>query len=122
MKVCYRLSDSSNVRERVKGSTKLKCLENFLKNFHLSRLDSMFILADKVTDETYHNLQILTKNYPVEIKRSNADSEAGSFRLLLEEVVNANLPYREYVYFLEDDFIHLPNSRKILEEGLLLAD
>jgi hypothetical protein len=122
MKIFYRLSDCGNVRLRVIGTSKQKCLESFLKNFHLSRLDSMFILADSVTDETWENLQEWIKGYKIEVKRTQAGSEAGSFRLLLDEFKSSNLKSTDYVFFLEDDYIYLPNSREIIEEGLLFGD
>lgn len=122
MKIFYRMSDCGNVRVRVPGTSKQKCLENFLKNFGLTRFDSMFLLADGVTDETYSGLQQWIKGYPIEVKRTKTGSEAGSFKLLLDEFVNSNLKPTDYVFFLEDDYIYLPGSRDIIYEGLMFGD
>lgn len=121
-KILYRLSDKGNIRERVKGTSKQKCLESFLKNFSLTKNDSMLILADGVTDETYSNLQEWIKGYPIYVKRTSAGSEAGSFKLLLDEVKASNIRQSDYLFFLEDDYIYLPNSRDIIEEGLMYGD
>lgn len=122
MKIFYRLSDAGNVRVRVSGTSKQKCLESFLKNFHLTKFDSMFILADSVSDTTYADLQEWVKGHPIEIKRTKAGSEAGSFKLLLDEFVASNLRPTDYVFFLEDDYIYLPGSRDVIHEGLMYGD
>src|SRR5205823_2336754 len=120
MKVFYRLSESSNIRVRVPKTTKQNCLENFFKNFHLGPFDSMLLLADSVSDVTYTNIQTWVKGHPVEVKRTQSGSEAGSFKLLLDEFVQSNP--QEYVYFAEDDYIYLPHARTTLDEGLMLGD
>jgi len=118
MKIFYRLSDAGNVRARVPGTDNTSCLENFLKNFKLTGFDHLFILADSVTDHTWEWL-----NYNgFDTKRTKAGSEAGSFKLLLDEFVKSDLTPNEYVYFAEDDYIYLPNSRDILDEGLMMGD
>lgn len=122
MRIYYRLSESSNVRVRVPGATKQNCLGNFFKNFGLGPFDSMLLLADSVSDETYNNIQTWIKDQPVVVKRTQSGSEAGSFKLLLDEFVAAELPPSEYVYFAEDDYIYLPRSAELLGEGLMMAD
>lgn len=123
MKVFYRLSDSSNIRTRVPRATKQNSLENFLKNFRLSKYgDSLIIIADSVTDETYDSILPIIENHPVTIKRTNSGSEASSFKLLLDEFAASKIPPREVVYFSEDDYIYLPNSRDMMDEGLMHGD
>jgi hypothetical protein len=122
MRVFYRLSESSNIRIRVPGTTKQSCLENFFKNFKLTPYDSMFLLADSVSDTTYANILEWVKGYPVEVARSQSGSEAGSFRLLLNKFEGENLPSNEYVYFAEDDYIYVSDARRILNEGLMIGD
>ena len=122
MKIFYRLSDCGNVRVRVPHTSKQKCLESFLNNFKLTPFDSMFILADSVTDETYINLQEWIKGYPIEVKRTQAGSEAGSFKLLLDAFVESKLRLSDTIFFLEDDYIYLPGARDIIHEGLMYGD
>src|ERR1041385_3864798 len=122
MHIFYRLSDSSNVRERVPAADKFNCLENFFVNFKLTLADSMFLLADNVEDATWNYLRHHSI-YPFEIilKRTNSGSEAASFKLLLDAFSKLAKP-SEFVYFAEDDYIYLPNSRAALDEGLMLGD
>ncbi len=124
MKIFYRISESSNIRIRVPGTTKQNCLENFFKNFGLSPFDSMFILADNVSDQMEDNLYCWTKDIdrPLEIKRTKSGSEAGSFKLLLDEFAASKLYDHELVYFAEDDYIYLPGSSDVLNEGLMMGD
>ncbi len=123
MKIFYRLSEASNVRKRVEGTTKQNCLENFFKNFGLGPFDSMLLLADSVSDQMEDNIYLWTKDIDkVEIKRTQSGSEAGSFKLLLDEFVATKLFDHELVYFAEDDYIYLPDAKATLHEGLMLGD
>lgn len=121
MKIFYRFSDSGNIRVRVPRTNNVKCLVHFLDRFKLSYDDHLFILADSVTDDTWNWLD---KNYgnKFQLKRTKAGSEAGSFKLLLDEFVQSNLAPYEYVYFSEDDYIYVPNAKNILGEGLMIGD
>ena len=55
----------------------------------------------------------------MESVRSNGGSSAGGFRIVMEAALQ--LPTEEIVYFMEDDYLHLTDSRKILLEGLTRA-
>ncbi len=121
MKIFYRLSDAGNIRVRVPGANSESCLLNFLDRFKLSKYDQLFILADGVNDATWNWLNRCYAN-EFELKRTKAGSEAGSFKLLLDEFVKSDLAPHDYVYFSEDDYIYVPNSRNILNEGLMIGD
>lgn len=82
----------------------------------------MFILADSVEDDTYKGLLHWVRGYPIEVRRTQAGSEAGSFKLLLDEAMASNLPSSEHVHFLEDDYIYLPKARDLIEEAIMFAD
>jgi hypothetical protein len=109
MNIFYRISDGSYKKNRFSHATKQGCLENFLKHFPKEEIT---IFADNVKDETFAWLQ----TYGIPLKRTNGGSSAGGFRVVLEEALN--LPDDEIIYFVEDDYLHLENSRKILIEGL----
>jgi hypothetical protein len=109
MKVFYRISDGSYKKERFQHATKQGCLENFLKHFPKEEIT---LYADNVKDDTYTWLQ----TYGMNILRTNGGSSAGGFRIVLEDALN--LPDNEIIYFVEDDYLHLENSRQILIEGL----
>lgn len=126
MKILYRLSDGSYPKERFEHATKENCLSNFLKQFN-DRDDEMVLFLDNVKDETFVKFERLMAkhNYDsagmfVSCRRASAGSSAGSFRLVFTKTLENDDD--EVVYFVEDDYAHLPNSRKVLLEGLERAD
>ena len=126
MRIFYRLSDGSYPKERFKHATKKNCLYNFLKHFNNTD-DQMVLFLDNVKSETFIKFQKLIRDHnasfggmPVSIKQSFAGSSAKSFRLVFEAALEREDD--EAVYFVEDDYAYLPNSRKVLLEGLERAD
>jgi glycosyltransferase involved in cell wall biosynthesis len=114
MKIFYRISDGSYKKERFEHATKKGCLENFLKHFPA---DEIIIYADNVKDDTYDWIN----TYGLTVVRTNGGSSAAGFRHVFDaalQIQNNN----EIVYFVEDDYLHLPNSHRILIEGLERAD
>jgi hypothetical protein len=109
MKALYRISDGSYKKERHAHATKKVCLENFLKQFPT---EEVIIYADNVKDETFEWLT----SYGCELRRTVGGSNAGGFRIVFEDTLK--LPDSEIVYFVEDDYLHLDGSRKILLEGI----
>jgi hypothetical protein len=121
MKIFYRLSDGSYPKVRFDNATKKNCLRNFLNHFVFyygatKDQDQLIVFADNVKDKTYDWIAALTETNDFDVRRTNAGSSAGSFRLVLEEALK--LDDDEIVYFVEDDYAHLPNSREVLLEGL----
>jgi hypothetical protein len=114
MKCLYRISDNSNDKVKFKNSTKKHCLENFLLCFPY---ETITIFADNVLDETFNWL----KTYSVDVIRTGSSGDAGSFRLLLEAALTI-FEDEEIVYFVEDDYLHLNNSKFLIEEGLQVVD
>lgn len=113
MKIFYRLSDGSYKKERFTHATKKGCLDNFLKHFPKEEIT---VFADNVKDETYQWLE----TYGITLVRTNGGSSAAGFRIVFEEALK--LPDDEIIYFVEDDYLHLANSRQILIEGLERAE
>ena len=109
MKIFYRISDGSYKKDRLPNATKKHCLDNFLQFFPSNEV---FIYADNVKDETFEWLS----SYNCELIRTNGGSSAGGFRIVLAAALD--LPTNEVLYFVEDDYLHLPNSREILLEGI----
>lgn len=114
MKILYRISDGSYKKERFIHATKKGCLENFLKHFPTNEI---IIYADNVKDETYEWI----KTYGLDVVRTNGGSSAAGFRLVFDAALSIQ-DNNEIIYFVEDDYLHLPNSRQILIEGLERAD
>lgn len=113
MKVLYRISDGSYKKERHAHATKKVCLENFLSQFPK---EDVIVFADNVKDETFEWLQ----SYGFELRRTNGGSSAAGFRIVFEEALK--LADDEIVYFVEDDYLHLPKSKEVLLEGLDRTD
>lgn len=109
MKIFYRISDGSYKKDRLSNATKKNCLDNFLSCFPLNET---VIYADNVKDETFEWLS----SYGCDLIRTNGGSSAGGFRIVLSAALD--LPSDEVVYFVEDDYLHLPGSREILLEGI----
>ena len=109
MKILYRISDGSYKKERFQHATKQHCIENFLSQFPK---EEVIIYADNVRDETLEWITALG----CETLRTNGGSSAAGFRIVLDAALE--LSDDEYVYFVEDDYLHLPNSRAVLLEGL----
>ncbi len=116
--VLYRLSDNGYKKPKFSNATKVHCLENTIREFGV---DNIHIFIDKtnITKETLAHL-----GHMPAVKHSEAytaGSSAGSFRYVFEYALK-NFRADDCVYFLEDDFLHLPNSALIMEEGLAIAD
>jgi hypothetical protein len=114
MKIFYRISDGSYKKERFAHATKKGCLENFLKHFPTEEIT---VYADNVRNETYEWIT----TYGLNVIRTNGGSSAAGFRIVFNEALNIQ-DDGEIIYFVEDDYLHLPNSRNILIEGLERTD
>ena len=109
--IIYRISDKGNVKSKI--SNKKECLLNTIKEFGK---DNLYILADNCSDETLNWLYSL--NLIIE-ETSNGNS--GTIKYIFNELIN-KYNDNDYLYLLEDDYLHLSNSKKILLEGLEIAD
>jgi len=111
MKNFYRISELSNNKQKFPFATKENCLSNFLRHFPK---EETVIWADNVSDEMFQWLQSIG----CELRRTSLGNAAG-FKVILEEALK--LRDDEVIYFVEDDYIHREDSRKILLEGLTRA-
>lgn len=109
----YRISSESRKTPRLPGANKIRCLKNFLNTFGES---NVCIFADNCSDDLLG--QIKNFNLPIyETKLGNS----GSFINCLKQAANL---YKDdnIVYFVEDDYIHLPLSSKAILEGIELGN
>ena len=109
VKVYYRLSDHGYQKVKPDYINNEKCLHNFISVF---KNDDIEIIADNVSDKTYEWLSSLDLN----VERTKLGSGAQSFNYVLDKAVK--LEDNTIVYFVEDDYLHLPNARDILVEGM----
>ena len=115
MKIYYRLSDKGR-RDNKPNYINLKnCLNNFCKHF---KKEDITIIADNIEDSTYNFLLTLfNKNQIIKTKLGNSKSFIFTMNLAIK--YNNN---NTNIYFIEDDYLHKPNSNKVLLEGLKISD
>ena len=116
MKIIYRISDSGYSKVKPAYINNEACLRNAIQTFPWFEHD-WTILADNISEET----RTMIKKYISEkfIKDVSVGHGAGTFNLALDEALRE--PNWQSIYFLENDYLHKPNSDKIIQEGLELG-
>tara|TARA_Y100000385_G_scaffold79794_1_gene81318 strand:+ start:1070 stop:1768 length:699 start_codon:yes stop_codon:yes gene_type:complete len=112
IKVYYRLSNQNAGRSKIKlpHATKQHCLENCIKEFGL---DNITVIGDKLNQETLDYLNSLG----IRLVQVNNGTGSDTFRDALNLALKENSD-QDFIYLLEDDFLHKPNSKNLLIEGL----
>jgi hypothetical protein len=106
-KIFYRISSNSLPKPKLPGADKFRCLDNFISAFG----PEINVLADNCDE------QILNEIERRSLKTLVTDyGNAQSFLFTLSEVKYC--PDDTLIYFVEDDYLHLPTSRTLLEEGI----
>ena len=110
MKVFYRLSnfEASTPKKKISNATKQHCLLNCISEFGS---DSITVFGDSLNEETEEFVKSHELNYVPVKYASGAGTFLHAFNAALE------LGDDEIVYFLEDDFLHLPGSKAVLLEA-----
>lgn len=111
--VVYRISDKGFAKNKLPNAGKWDCLFNAVKEFGA---ENFHVIADNCTDETLAALNSTCLSFEV---TSNGNS--GTCRYIFSEVIDRYAP-EDFLYLLEDDYLHLPGSRAALFEGLAVAD
>jgi glycosyltransferase involved in cell wall biosynthesis len=112
--VYYRISDIPAYKDKKKPGyvNNETCLANFIQNFCPEKL---CIVADSVNDHTKEFLHRAGSQYGFELEhvenRSGSKTFAHAFLLALKQSDDA------IVYFVEDDYLHLPGSKELLVEA-----
>lgn len=114
MKIIYRISDSGYNKVKPSYINNEACLLNALDMFSTEEHDWL-VIADNVSEATAKMLE----RYVLNIKYVSVGHGAGTFNLALNEALQS--ADEEVVYFLENDYLHKPNSDKIIQEGLELG-
>lgn len=123
----YRISDSFQKTVKEDGSllikdkpdyiTKRNCFLNFVKIFGINNL---YVVADNICEDTFN---FLTNHVSKEqVLLTNIGHGAGSFMFALKKTFNHIFHDNDMIYFVEDDYVHMPNSPKYIIEGLEIAD
>jgi hypothetical protein len=116
MKLIYRISDAGYNKIKPEYIDNEKCLKNFCNVFSEHK-DSIYVIADNCSEPTLD----MIKKYinPTNIEQVSIGHGAGTFNLALDKALGWGDD--EIVYFIENDYIHKPDSPKILEEGFSLG-
>ena len=114
MKIIYRISDAGYNKVKPDYIDNEKCLANAVKVFEDA---DWSIIADNISEET--NNMIKKYKSRDHINYVSVGHGAGTFNLALDEALTYD--NNEIVYFIENDYLHKPNSQKILEEGFTLG-
>ena len=114
MKVIYRISDAGYNKVKPNYIDNEKCLKNATEVFKDA---DWSIIADNVSESTEN----MIRKYVAEdrIKRVSVGHGAGTFNMALDETLM--YPDDEIIYFIENDYLHKPKSKEILEEGFNLG-
>jgi len=112
MKIIYRISDAGYKKEKPEYINNENCLKNALQVFPWTQYD-WSIIADNISEETNNMIQkYIPRNY---INYVSVGHGAGTFNLALDEALGYD--DNEVVYFIENDYLHLPQSPIIFKEG-----
>jgi hypothetical protein len=116
VKIIYRISDSGYNKVKPDYINNETCLKNAIQTFPWFEHD-WIILADNISQET----RVMIKKHISEkfIKDVSIGHGAGTFNLALDTALQFD--DETVVYFLENDYLHKPNSHKIILEGLQLG-
>lgn len=114
MIILYRISDAGYNKIKPKYINNENCLRNAVETFKNAKWS---VYADNVSIETDNMIQ----NYVTrsDIEYVSVGHGAGTFNLTLDKA----LKYEddEIVYFLENDYIHKPESLEIIKQGFELG-
>ena len=114
MKIIYRISDAGYKKEKPNYINNQTCLENATSVFKDA---DWLVIADNVSLPTEN----MIRNHVAEdlIDWVSVGHGAGTFNMALDNA----LTYDDdvIVYFIENDYLHKPESQRVLEEGFELG-
>jgi len=116
MVIIYRISDLGYEKEKPNYINNENCLKNASLVFPPT-INKWVLIADNISDETY---KMVLKYIPKKsIKLVSKGNGAQTFNIALDEALK--LDDEEIVYFIENDYLHKPNSKTILQDGFNLG-
>ena len=114
MRIIYRISDAGYNKVKPDYVTNEACLANAVKVFDDCEWS---IIADNVSKETSDMIEkYKSKDHILYVNKGNG---AATFNIALDEALK--MSDSDTVYFLENDYLHKPDSRIIIEEGFTLG-
>jgi hypothetical protein len=131
----YRISDNfqktldnqGNILTKNKPEyiTKINCFQNFINIFKNYKI---FVFADKCSPETIESInEILNKNnVSFKLINTNFGNGASTLRKCITTILDLErdniIKENDNIYFIEDDYVHKPNSDKLIIDGLIKFD
>ena len=114
MKIIYRISDAGYKKEKPDYINNENCLKNATEVFKNA---DWLVIADNISEPTEN----MIRKYVAEdcIKWVSVGHGAGTFNLALDEALTYDDD--EIVYFIENDYLHKPESPTIFQEGFNLG-
>jgi ribosomal protein S17E len=112
LKIFYKISE--HVARGTLKVTKQQCIENFLKHFPTKHNHITFIV-EKFTNISTSWLKTLVNEENIIMNKKMSTTDL--IKLAIE-----NCEENDYVYIVEDNYIHKTNSNLILLEGLFRFD
>lgn len=108
--IYYRICDHGYPKEKPNYITKENCLRNAVNEFPPTKVE-WHIIGDNICDTTYNMiLQYLPESA---IHRVSVGHGAGTFRMAYEAAIKNK--DNDLIYFLEDDYLHVPGSLECLK-------
>ena len=114
MKIIYRISDAGYNKVKPEYINNELCLKNATTVFKDANWN---IIADNISAETNDMIQKYKSRDHIDYV--SVGHGAGTFNLALDEALKYNDD--DIVYFIENDYIHKPDSAKIIQEGFELG-
>ena len=110
MKLIYRISDSGYNKVKPDYISNEICLRNFVDVF---LPNDFIIIADNISEDTK---KMILEYIPEDcIQYVKVGHGAGTFNLALDLALTYD--DNEIVYFIENDYLHTSDAKKILKEG-----
>lgn len=113
LKIIYRLSDAGNQKVKLSTASKKNCLVNCLQIFEN---EGIILFADHCQPDTVAMVKSLGIS-PIQTGFGNALSWRNAAEMVLQSADSSDV-----LYFVEDDYFHLPKAKEVLLEGIQLAD
>jgi hypothetical protein len=114
--VYYRISDKGRPKEKLPNGDRFSCLKNAVKEFDAAHIH---VIADNCSAETLEFIRSFTgQGLTFE---ETALGNSGSFMFILDKII-ATRNLEDHVYLLEDDYLHQSGAKKIILEGLEIAE
>lgn len=115
MTIIYRISDAGYKKEKPDYINNENCLKNATEVFKDA---NWLVIADNVSEPTKNMIRKYIEE-DSDVEYVSVGHGAGTFNLALDEALQYDDD--EIVYFIENDYIHKPDSQKIIEEGFTLG-